>query len=74
MKASTTDAISIAAIGDSDALQVGEPAVAIGNALGYGQSVTVGYISALNRSIEGSEGTFIRTDSLPLILVTLVVH
>ena len=63
MKASTTDAISIAAIGDSNALQVGEPAVAIGNALGYGQSVTVGYISALNRSIEGSEGTFIQTDA-----------
>ena len=63
MKDSTKDAISIAQVGDSDALQVGEPAIAIGNALGYGQSVTVGYISALNRTIEDSDGTFIQTDA-----------
>ncbi len=44
--------IAIAQLGDSDALQVGEPAIAIGNALGYGQSVTTGVISALNRSVE----------------------
>ena len=60
---STRKAISFAAIGDSDKLQVGEPAIAIGNALGYGQSVTVGYISALNRSISGSEGSYIQTDA-----------
>ncbi len=60
---STKEAISYAAIGNSDELQVGEPAIAIGNALGYGQSVTVGYISALDRSITGSEGTFIQTDA-----------
>ncbi len=60
---STRDAISIAALGNSDALQVGEPAIAIGNALGYGQSVTVGYISALNRSITGSDGHYIQTDA-----------
>ena len=63
MKDSTKDAVTIASVGDSSALQVGEPAIAIGNALGYGQSVTVGYISALNRSIEGSEGTYIQTDA-----------
>ena len=59
----TKDAISVAAIGDSDILQVGEPAIAIGNALGYGQSVTVGYISALNRSISDGEGSYIQTDA-----------
>ena len=58
--------ITIATLGDSDALKVGEPAIAIGNSLGYGQSVTTGVISALNRSIElsdGSDGTFIQTDA-----------
>ena len=63
MKDSTKDTITIASVGDSDKLQVGEPAIAIGNALGYGQSVTVGYISALNRSIENSEGSYIQTDA-----------
>ncbi len=63
MKDTTKDAITIASIGDSDAIRVGEPSIAIGNALGYGQSVTVGYISALNRSIEGSEGQYIQTDA-----------
>ncbi|SNU05277.1 serine protease Do [Lachnospiraceae bacterium] len=63
MKESTKEAISVATVGDSDTLQVGEPAIAIGNALGYGQSVTVGYISALNRSIEDTDGTFIQTDA-----------
>ena len=48
----TKGSISIATIGDSDALKIGEPAIAIGNALGYGQSVTTGVISALNRDIE----------------------
>lgn len=60
------EAISIAEMGDSDALRLGEPVVAIGNALGYGQSVTGGYISALNRELElsdGSKGTFIQTDA-----------
>lgn len=58
--------ITIATLGDSDALKVGEPAIAIGNSLGYGQSVTTGVISALNRTIElsdGTDGTFIQTDA-----------
>ena len=63
MKSSTLDAISVASVGDSDKLRVGEPSIAIGNALGYGQSVTVGYISALNRSIANADGTFIQTDA-----------
>lgn len=45
----TMNAIAIATLGDSTKLKVGEPAIAIGNALGYGQSVTTGVISALNR-------------------------
>ena len=62
----TASEISIATLGDSDALTVGEPAIAIGNALGYGLSVTQGCVSALNRMIElddGSTGTFIQTDA-----------
>ena len=59
----TAKAITVAVTGDSDALQVGEPAIAIGNAMGYGQSVTVGYISALNRSISGNTGSYIQTDA-----------
>jgi serine protease Do len=48
----TMDQIKIAEIGDSDSLQVGQQVVAIGNALGYGQSVTTGIVSALNRSLD----------------------
>lgn len=59
----TKNAIKVASIGDSTALRVGEPAIAIGNALGYGQSVTVGIISALNREIEGFDAAFIQTDA-----------
>lgn len=62
----TSDAISIATLGDSDNLKLGEPVVAIGNALGYGQSVTNGIVSALNREItlsDGSTGTFIQTNA-----------
>ncbi len=53
----TKDAIKVAAIGNSDAAKVGNGVIAIGNALGYGQSCTVGYISALNRDITFSDGT-----------------
>jgi len=53
----TLSRISIANIGDSDNVKVGQGVVAIGNALGYGQSVTVGYISALNREVKTEGGT-----------------
>ncbi len=56
IKKSTLDKISIAKIGNSDQVKVGEIAIAIGNALGYGQSVTVGYISAKDREVEVSNG------------------
>lgn len=55
--ASTLNAIKLATLGDSDALKVGESAIAIGNALGYGQSVTTGVISALNREITTTDAT-----------------
>lgn len=72
VKTTTRDAIAVATLGDSDSLTVGEPAIAIGNSLGYGQSVTVGVISALDRTInltstDGSmstgDNTFIQTDA-----------
>ena len=52
----TKEKIAVARLGDSDGLKVGQGVIAIGNALGYGQSVTVGYISALNREIKTSDG------------------
>ncbi|MCM1048719.1 MAG: trypsin-like peptidase domain-containing protein [Clostridiales bacterium] len=66
IRTATLNQIAIAKLGDSDELKVGEPAIAIGNALGYGQSVTTGCISALDREMEledGSTGTFIQTDA-----------
>ena len=61
----TLSQISIATIGDSDDLMIGEQVVAIGNALGYGQSVTTGIISALDRTISSDSGTtaYIQTDA-----------
>ena len=66
VSASTLSAIRVAAVGDSDALAVGQQVVAIGNALGYGQSVTTGVVSALDRSVtsgSGSSATYIQTDA-----------
>ncbi len=61
----TVDEIKVATLGDSDSLVVGEPAIAIGNALGYGQSVTTGIISALDREVTLDNGThtLIQTDA-----------
>ena len=53
---STKSQISVIKIGDSDQIALGDQVVAIGNALGYGQSVTSGYISALNRDLQLSDG------------------
>lgn len=57
--------IKVANLGSSDDLVVGEQVVAIGNALGYGQSVTSGYVSALNKQVSSDDvnGTFIQTDA-----------
>lgn len=62
----TKNAITVATLGSSDDLKLGEPVIAIGNALGYGQSVTNGIVSALNREItleNGATGTFIQTNA-----------
>lgn len=61
MKKSTLDAIRIAKLGNSDEVKVGEMAIAIGNALGYGQSVTVGYVSAKDRKVEVSDSYSYKT-------------
>lgn len=64
--ADTMSRIKVASLGDSDSLKVGQQVIAIGNALGYGQSVTVGYISALNREVKddnGNSNSYIQTDA-----------
>lgn len=57
LKESTLKQIRIATIGSSDKVKVGDMSIAIGNSLGYGQSVTVGYISALDRDVKTEDGT-----------------
>jgi len=62
----TMSKIKVSTLGDSDHVKVGEQVIAIGNALGYGQSLTVGYISALDREITDENGiqhTYIQTDA-----------
>lgn len=66
ISADTMSKIKVASLGDSNSLKVGQQVIAIGNALGYGQSVTVGYVSALNRQVEDDNGntrSFIQTDA-----------
>lgn len=62
----TMSKIKVAQMGNSDGIKVGQQVIAIGNALGYGQSVTVGYVSALDREITDESGithTYIQTDA-----------
>ena len=65
IKDSTASKIKVATLGSSDDLKVGEEVVAIGNALGYGQSVTVGVVSAKNREVSLTDGTMnlLQTDA-----------
>lgn len=65
IKPETSEQIRIANLGDSNTLRVGEAAIAIGNALGYGQSVTTGVISAVNReyTIDNTTNYLIQTDA-----------
>ena len=67
IEADTLQTIKVATIGDSEKLKVGESAIAIGNALGYGQSVSVGYISALGRTVtvlDQTNGTTITNNNM----------
>lgn len=66
LSAETKGKIAVAKLGNSDALKMGQPVIAIGNALGYGQSVTTGVVSAIDREItneNGVTGSFIQTDA-----------
>lgn len=63
VKAETASAIRVAVLGNSDQLKVGQQVVAIGNALGYGQSVTTGIVSALGRKIDTADAAMIQTDA-----------
>lgn len=66
LSADTLSQITVIPIGNSDELDVGEQVVAIGNALGYGQSVTTGIVSALDRALtseNGTTSTYIQTDA-----------
>ena len=65
LSSETAEALSVVSVGNSDELNVGEQVVAIGNALGYGQSVTTGIISALDRTVstETSAVSYIQTDA-----------
>lgn len=63
IKDSTSKEIKVAVVGDSTRLNVGEPTIAIGNALGYGQSVTTGIISATDKDMEGFSSKLIQTDA-----------
>ncbi len=67
LSAETKEAIKVAELGNSDDIKIGEPAVVIGNSLGYGQTVTYGVISAVDRTLEMDDGTvskgLIQTDA-----------
>lgn len=63
IKNSTMDEIKVATLGDSSKLNAGDSVIAIGNALGYGQSVTTGVVSATNRTLEGYSSNLIQTDA-----------
>ena len=65
ISADTKEQIKAVSIGDSDLLKMGQGVIAIGNALGHGQSVTVGHVSALNRevTVDGVKRTVIQTDA-----------
>ena len=55
--------IAVATLGDSDKTQVGDQVIAIGNALGYGQSVTTGIVSAKERTMDSYDGKLLQTDA-----------
>ena len=78
LSSDTLSQIAVIAVGDSDELEVGEQVVAIGNALGYGQSVTTGIVSALNRSLTNESGTTstykVAFDVLPAHNKAVIAH
>lgn len=69
----TRDKITVAKLGNSDEVKVGELAIAIGNAMGYGQSATVGYISAKDREVEVSDG-YMQTKKMILLQTDAAIN
>ncbi|MDF2941410.1 MAG: hypothetical protein K0S01_268 [Herbinix sp.] len=74
LKKETLDVIQIAKLGNSDKVKVGEMAIAIGNALGYGQSVTVGYISAKDREVEVADAYNNETKTMVLLQTDAAIN
>lgn len=74
MEDGSLDNVRVASLGDSDSLSVGEAAIAIGNALGYGQSVTTGVVSALNRLVSIEDETTGQTISSRLIQTDAAIN
>ncbi len=74
LKDGTADNIRVATLGDSDQVQVGETAIAIGNALGYGQSVTTGIISAAGREITSQDAETGQTVTLTLLQTDAAIN
>ena len=70
----TMSQIAVASIGDSDSLKVGEQVVAIGNALGYGQSVTTGIVSATNRTLDSEDSSEASYDGISLIQTDAAIN
>ena len=70
----TMSKISVATIGDSSKLEVGEQVVAIGNALGYGQSVTTGIVSATNRTLDSTDSSEASYDGISLIQTDAAIN
>ena len=70
----TMSKISVATIGDSSKLEVGEQVVAIGNALGYGQSVTTGIVSATNRTLDSEDSSEASYDGISLIQTDAAIN
>ena len=74
LKASTKEKIKVANLGDSDKVKVGQMAIAIGNALGYGQSVTVGYISAKDREVTITDDATNQTNKMTLLQTDAAIN
>lgn len=74
LKDSTKEHIKVASLGSSDDAKVGQMVIAIGNALGYGQSVTVGYVSAKNREVSTSDGNTGQSTTMILLQTDAAIN
>ncbi len=74
LKQETRGNIKVASLGHSEDVKVGQMAIAIGNALGYGQSVTVGYISAKDRQVEVGDGNSSSANTMVLLQTDAAIN